>query len=280
MLNRVSHFKWLFMLIILTGLIMSANLTAYSAQNTIYLAKDLLIQPIEDGVYVVTHNFPWPANALLVKISAEDFVLVDTPYTPEATSTLVNWLKSKYKQCRLVVINTGYHIDNLGGNEYLLQQGIPVYGSDLTARLIDDKGEKTRAELMNMLTAPADKYYYDAYKKLVFKKPDHLFKINEGLKLQVGNETIQVYYPGPSHAPDNVVVYFTNRKILFGGCMVKSGESQNLGFTGDANPDEWYKSVEKVAAKFPQSRFVIPGHGNLGDISLLKHTLKLLEAAL
>jgi metallo-beta-lactamase class B len=64
-------------------------------------------------------------------------------------------------------------------------------------------------------------------------------------------------------------------KLLFGGCMIKSLESKDLGFTGDADLKEWPRSVEKVKNKYKNARFVIPHHSMWGNMSLIDHTLKL-----
>ena len=58
---------------------------------------------------------------------------------------LVDWIKNNFGEVNLVAINTGFHVDNLGGNEFLLSRGIAVYGSNLTAKLIAERGQAKRA---------------------------------------------------------------------------------------------------------------------------------------
>ncbi len=250
---------------------------AYSSE--IQLSENLEIKEIENGVYVVTHCFPWPGNSLVVFLSGNDVIFVDTPYNNEATRKVIEWIKNENKKANIIEINTGFHNDNLGGNEYLLSQNIPVYGSELTAKLIED-GEiyetmKAAVELMKK-TGNENQECVKAYKAQKFKAPNRLFDIEEGLKLTIGEETVEVYFPGESHSIDNLVVYFHNRKILFGGCMVKSLESRGPGFTDDANMEEWPKSVKRVLDRYKNARVVIPGHGSWGDTKLLNHTIELL----
>jgi metallo-beta-lactamase class B len=247
--------------------------------SEIQLSEDLVIKEIEKGVYVVTHSFPWQGNSLVVFLSGNDVIFVDTPYNNEATRKVVEWIKSKNKKADIIEINTGFHNDNLGGNEYLLSQNIPVYGSELTAKLIESgkiyETMKAAVELMKKM-GNANQECIKAYKTQTFKAPNRLFDIEEGLELSIEEEIVEVYFPGESHSIDNVIVYFHNRKILFGGCMVKSLESKNPGFTGDANMQEWPKSVKKVLDRYKNAKLVIPGHGNWGDTKLLKHTIDLL----
>lgn len=264
----------------LSILLISVNSVSQAANEFIYLSNDLYLEEVEEDIYMVIHNFPWPANSLLVMLSPTDYVLIDTPYTPEATNAVIDWARRKNEDCNIIEINTGFHIDNLGGNEYLASQNIPIYGADLTLQLLEEKCEETRTQLLGWLSSPSNKYYHERYKNISFTKPNHLFDIYKGLILEVGDEIIEIYYPGVSHSPDNVVVYFKNRQILFGGCMIKSVNSPDLGFTGDAEISEWFTSVEKVLEKYSESRIVIPGHGDWGGIDLIERTLQLLEIEL
>jgi len=247
--------------------------------SEIRLSEDLVITEIEKGVLLVTHSFPWPGNSLVVFLSGNDVIFVDTPYNNEATRKVVEWIKNENKKANIIEINTGFHNDNLGGNEYLLSQNIPVYGSELTAELIESgkiyETMKSAVELMKR-TGNTNQECIEAYKTQKFKAPNRLFDIKEGLELTIGEEIVEVYFPGESHSIDNAVVYFHRRKILFGGCMVKSLESKGPGFTGDANMQEWPKSIKKVLERYKAARIVIPGHGNWGDTKLLKHTIELL----
>ncbi|MBN1695400.1 subclass B1 metallo-beta-lactamase [candidate division WOR-3 bacterium] len=247
--------------------------------SEIKLSEDLVIKEIEEGVYVVTHSFPWQGNSLVVFLSGNDVIFVDTPYNNESTRKVVEWIKNENKKANIIEINTGFHNDNLGGNEYLLSQNIPVYGSELTAELIENgriyETIKSAVELMKK-TGNENQECIEAYKTQEFKAPNRLFDIEEGLELTIGEEIAEVYFPGESHSIDNVVVYFHKRKILFGGCMVKSLESKNPGFTEDANMQEWPKSVKNVLERYKGARIVIPGHGNWGDTKLLNHTIELL----
>jgi len=260
-------------------IVIFTNFAVLASENQIQLSEDLVIKEVKKGVYIVTHFFPWQGNSLVVLLSENEVVFVDTPYNNEATRRVVEWMRSKNGGANIIEINTGFHNDNLGGNEYLLSQNIPVYGSELTAKLIENgRIYETMAAASELLkkSGKASQECLEAYKTQKFEAPNRLFDIKEGLKLNVGEEIVEVYFPGESHSTDNLVVYFHNKKILFGGCMVKSLESKKPGYTGDANMEEWPKSVEKVLKRYKDARIVVPGHGNWGDTKLLRHTIDLL----
>jgi metallo-beta-lactamase class B len=234
--------------------------------------EDLYVRKVQDGLFIITHSFPWPGNSMIVEMKNSNLVLVDTPYTPEATQEVLDWVETQLGEREITAINTGFHYDNLGGNSYLIEQGIPVYGSELTVALLEERGEEMRSITLDWLQAPQYQRYYEAHKELAYIAPTHLFKLEEGLTLEFGDEIVQVYYPGPSHSPDNVVVYFPSRKILFGTCMIIGMD--DVGNTSDADLDAWPDSVRDLA-RFDFD-FLVPGHGNRLDPGLLKHTINLL----
>ncbi len=238
------------------------------------ISKDLYVREIQDGVFVITHSFPWPGNSMIVEMKSSDLVLVDTPYTPEATGEVLAWIENRLGKRAITAINTGFHYDNLGGNSYLIDQGIPVYGSQATVELLQERGEAMRAMTLDWLQAPQYQRFYEAHAALAYVAPTHLFDLNKGLQLEFGDEIVQVYFPGPSHSPDNVVVYFPDRKILFGTCAIIGGDQ--VGNTSDADLEAWPESVRDLG------RFdfdvLVPGHGDRLDPGLLEHTITLLES--
>jgi hypothetical protein len=237
------------------------------------LAPDLYLRQIGDGAYVIVHIFPWPANSLLVEMDDGTLVLAGSPYTPAAMQTVLAWAGRQFGPRQVVAINTGYHVDNLGGNEALLQAGIPVYGSDLTVSLLRERGEILRQVTLKLIGDPGSPFY-QAHAGLKFLPPDHVFPVRDGLRLTFGSDEVQVFYPGPSQAPDKVVVYFPGRRLLFGSCMILGGDKP--GNTADADLTQWPVSVRKLT-QFPAD-VVVPGHGDRLDPGLIQHTLDVLAA--
>jgi metallo-beta-lactamase class B len=71
------------------------------------------------------------------------------------------------------------------------------------------------------------------------------------------------------------VAWIPEKKILFGGCMVKSMRANNLGNITDADLEEWPKTVKRVKEKYSKANVVVPGHGRVGGIELIDHTISL-----
>jgi glyoxylase-like metal-dependent hydrolase (beta-lactamase superfamily II) len=240
-------------------------------KERIDLDPDLYLRSIGKGAYVICHVFPWLSNSVLVEMADGTLVMAGTPCTPKATELVLAWSKRQWGERKIIAINTGYHVDNLGGNQALLDAGIPVYGSDLTVKLLKERGEQTRLTTLK-LSGGAGSAAYSAYASMRFLPPDHVFPIEDGLKLTCGGEQVQVFHPGPSQAPDKVVVYFPARKLLFGSCMILAGDKP--GNTAEADMKQWPESARRLK-QFPVD-VVVPGHGERLDPALVQHTVDLL----
>ena len=207
------------------------------------------------------------------KMADDSLVLVDTPWTPQATNDLLDWIEQKYGQPEIVAINSHHHIDNLGGNQALIAAGIPVYGSDLTARLVEQKGAQQLEEMVTNLQNNGYEKYVSDYTDMQLVAPTVLFPLADGLRLDFGGEQDEIYFPGPSHARDNVVVYFPDKQLLFGSCMVIGWEQ--VGNTADADLAAWPDAIEKLRSF--DAKVIVPGHGTRLDPQLLDHTQALLS---
>jgi metallo-beta-lactamase class B len=57
-------------------------------------------------------------------------------------------------------------------------------------------------------------------------------------------------------------------------------EWDSLGYLADAYIDKWASSVQALQIRYPEAIIVVPGHGNVGNILLLQHTIDLVNKAL
>lgn len=190
-----------------------------------------------------------PANALYL-VTTEGVVLFDSPWDSTQFQPLLDSIEARHHKKAVMCIATHSHGDRTGGLEFYKDKGLRTYTSALTDQLCIEHHEK-RAE-----------YHF---------KNDTVFT--------VGNYSFRTCYAGEGHTKDNIVIWFDQDKILYGGCLVKSTEATDLGFTGEANMQEWPATIRKIKKKFGRPKYVIPGHQGWSNPASLEHTLKLLEEA-
>jgi metallo-beta-lactamase class B len=236
------------------------------------LAPKLTIEELNPDLFVVTHAYPWPANSLVAIMENGEIVLVDVPYTPDATDILLNWIDKKYGKRTITAINTHFHVDRLGGNAALVKRGIPIYGSELTAKAIKTRGDASLKLLLSWISDDSIKNYY---RHFTYVPPTNLFDAKKGLVLTFGKDSVVVRFPGVGHSIDNLVVYFPAKKTIFGGCMILASDATKPGNVSDGDKDEWRKAMEVIDTA--HCTIVIPGHGKPGGIGLIAHTKAILN---
>ncbi|HKE17249.1 MAG TPA: MBL fold metallo-hydrolase [Kofleriaceae bacterium] len=238
---------------------------------TARIDAELAVARVARDAYVVTHEPFFESNVLVVRMGDGSLVICSSPFDTEGTRAMLRWLRATFRPPRIIAINTHFHIDGTGGNEAYAEDGVETYASDATQALLAARGEASRDKSAAGLSDPA---LGARVQRTRVVPAAHTFPEKDGMTLTIAGETVRVVHPGPGHTPDNLVVHFPRRDLLFGGCMIKSGDS--IGFIGDAVLDRWEASVRAVEPL--TARVVVPGHGPIGGPELLANTIRLVRA--
>jgi len=211
--------------------------------------KSLKIKKLSDNVYQhISYKRvePWgliSASGLVV-VNGTQAHMIDTPWTTQATKELLKWIEAKGLTLKSAVV-THSHQDASGDLPLLNDLKVATFATSLTNKLLKlNKKEVSRHEITG-----------------------NTFELVDGV--------VSVFYPGGGHTQDNIVVWLPREKILFGGCFVKSLRNKTLGYTEDAMINDWPGSLQRVINRYPEIKLVVPGHGTVGDVSLLTHTQQL-----
>ena len=217
-------------------------------------APGLEVKNITEGVYLHTsykhiEGYGVLDSQGLIITRGTDAYLVDTPWSTQDTEDLLGWLDEHGLDLQ-ASISTHWHDDRTAGIGLLNDRGVATYASTLTNRELQKRG---------------------------LAKATHTFETTEFDLLE---NHIEVFYPGPGHSEDNLVVWLPKQKILFGGCLLRSLDWHSPGNLADANLDEWGNSILRLQHNYRDIHMVIPGHGEAGGDDLLRHTLFVVNSAL
>jgi glyoxylase-like metal-dependent hydrolase (beta-lactamase superfamily II) len=189
----------------------------------------------------------FPSNSMYV-VTDSGIVLVDTPWDTTQFQPLLDSIERRHDKKVVLCISTHYHDDRTAGVEFYKQRGIKTYASKQT---------------------------YELCKKLNEKQPEFYF--SKDTVFNFGKYSIETYYPGEGHTKDNIALWFNDAKLLYGGCLIKSVENDNLGNVANANIVEWPKSIRNLISKYRDVKYIIPGHFSWKSNKTLQHTLILLQ---
>jgi metallo-beta-lactamase class B len=217
-------------------------------------SDEVRLLELDDGVFrhvssITFEGRPLDSNGLVIE-DPDGAVVIDTPWTEAQARELIAWVEARTGRPPRLLIVTHAHEDRAGGLPAFRAAGIPSVGHALTAHLLASGGRRG---------------------------PDVRFE--DALDVHLSDETLALRHFGAGHSPDNLVVWLARRRILFGGCAIKSAGATSLGNIADADLDAWPGTLARCAAAFPSPLIVVPGHGAPGDRMLLAHTRDLVEAA-
>ncbi len=225
-----------------------------NGQNGIHrITDDLEVHRIAENIYVHVSYFDlenaphFPANGMVVVDNGKAFI-IDTPWRDQETRQLIDWIQNELNATVEGCIIGHWHQDCMGGLTAIHQAGIPSYSYEKTRTIAQAKQ---------------------------LPLPENTF--SDSLIIQLGEKQLIVKYPGAGHTVDNIVVWIPVDRVLFGGCLVKALEYHGLGYIGDAVLEEWPVTLQKVLVEFPDCQIVVPGHGEPGNLDLIRHTISLFK---
>lgn len=208
--------------------------------------KTLKMVKLADGVYQhisyeYVSSWGYVGSSGLVVVDGKNAHIIDTAWTESQNQELLSWVTTMNLTVKSVIV-THFHEDSSAGIPFFNDLNINTYASTLT----------------NMLLTEAKK---ESATMQIADNPQSMF-----------NGLIEVFYPGPGHSQDNIVVWLPEAKLLFGGCFIRSNKHNHLGNVADASIEKWAKSVTQVINRYPEVNIVVPGHGKIGGQSMLSHT--------
>lgn len=242
------------MALLISILVFAQKVTAQQSGDfkprEVYRSHDLVITQMAPHAYVhvsflQTNDFGYvPCNGLVL-VNEKEAVVFDTPTTDSVSLALIKWINDSLQTKIKAIIPTHFHNDCLGGLKAFHDSHIPSYANAKTIELAAKQN----------YTTPVNGF-------------------QKALTLKIGKAPIDITFFGEGHTVDNVVGYFFKDNILFGGCLIKELDASK-GYLGDANLSQWSSTVEKIKKTYPKLKIVVPGHGAVGDASLLDYTIRL-----
>lgn len=227
-----------------------------SAQRPVALTLDpdsIALRQLRPGVWLHTSYYPYPdgtrfpSNGLVVQDGA-GLLLVDSAWGEIQTAALLARISRDLHSPVLRALITHAHGDRIAGVDHLRERGIPVYALPESVRLAGENGLPMPSESLSGLDAPGSARTFGS---------------------------VELFYPGPGHSPDNLMVWVARGRVLFAGCAVRALDAASLGNRAHADLSTWPRAIERALARYPTAEIVVPGHGEPGTLRLLHHTLRL-----
>ena len=227
------------------------SLFSFAQPKEFSYKNDLYVRQISQNcfIHVSVTNSPqfgrfWSNGVIFINNGKA--ALFDTPSDTILTKQLINMIEDSLK-CKVVLFAPNHwHEDCIGGLSLINKMGVKSYSSRRTKEI-----------------------------SLKHDLPTTSNVFGDSLEIKLDDKSIKLYYFGPAHTLDNIVVYIPSDNVLFPGCMIKETRSATLGNTVDGDKVEYPKTIKKVKDRFPSVNVVVPGHGTPRGVELIQHTYNL-----
>lgn len=239
-------------------------LSLYATSAT---ALDLKFNPVAPGVYAFigelggrsAANEGMNANTGFI-VTGAGVVVIDSGSTYEVAKRIHAAIQSVTKEPVKYVINTGGQDHRWLGNGYFKSIGAEIIAQRKAAADMNERGAMQIAGLTTEL-----KEKISGTEAVL---PTRLFDTEETVKL--GNTDIRVLYAGGGHTPGDSLVWVPSANVVFAGDVVYV--DRLLAVIPVSNVKGWIDSFE--AMEKLQPKIIVPGHGNLCDLSKARKETK------
>jgi cyclase len=202
--------------------------------------------PLSNGIYVLTGA----GGNIGVLAGSEGLFVVDNQYPPlyrkiEAALTKISHQPVRY------VVNTHWHGDHIGGNEFMVKNGALVLAH-----------EEVRARLIRQRSNPNTDWRNPPVRDAVLP----VVTYRSRLTLHFNGEDIELYHPGPSHTDGDTFVYFRKANVLHTGDLFGTGRFPVFIPDNGGSVNGMILAMEQLLQVANAETKIIPGHG-VGPVS-------------
>jgi glyoxylase-like metal-dependent hydrolase (beta-lactamase superfamily II) len=202
-----------------------------------------------------------PGGNIAVLTGPDGKILIDAEVVtarPNVVAALASINADPIKQ----LINTHWHFDHTGGNEWAHQAGASILAHENTRKWLS---RDTRVEgwAYTFPAAPAG-----AVPTTVFQD-EHMVHAN--------GSTLVLKHYGPAHTDSDISVHFTEADVLHTGDTLWNREYPFVDYSTGGSIDGQIRAAEANLAKVSATTIVIPGHGAVttgkADLTLFRDVL-------
>jgi glyoxylase-like metal-dependent hydrolase (beta-lactamase superfamily II) len=236
------------------------------------------ITPRSYAVTGLAYSPPWFVNAGFIA-GDHATLIVDTGGNSAAAATILGYAQAVRPANHIIALNTERHFDHIGGNSYLRDRKIDIWGHEALIRM----PEEFAAEIDEVNDTIANRARHAHREAEVFFAGTKLALPNctvaDGMTFDLGGITAEVIFT-PGHTSTNISVLADD--VLFCGDCLIDGYLPNLDAGRENDWRQWLESLDRVERIAPAA--VVPGHGGVltgnGVASAIQRVRAILREAL
>ena len=234
--------------------------------NFICLAQDQDFSKVQIKVSKVAGNVYMLQGAggnIGASVGEDGIVLVDDQYAPLAEKIQAALKGITDKPVRFV-INTHYHPDHTGSDEFFQKQA-PIIAHDNVRKRLEEGGTTGNYGAINFPSKPRPK---EALPILTF---DH------DMTVHLNGEDIRALHFASGHTDGDSVVFFPKSNVVHMGDDFVTYGFPFIDLSGGGSVEGIIAALDEIIPKLPADVKVIPGHGPVSNVDDMRRYLAMLK---
>ena len=228
------------------------------AQNQDFSKVEIKVTKVAGTVYMLQGA----GGNIGASVGDDGIVVVDDQYAPLADKIQAALKGITDKPVRFI-INTHYHGDHTGGNEFFQKQA-PIIAHDNVRKRLESGGEAGNGGSIHMDVKPSPK---PALPIITF---DH------DVTVHLNGEDIRALHIPAGHTDGDSVIYFPKSNVVHMGDDFVTYGFPFIDVDGGGSIDGMISGVETAIAQLPSDVKVIPGHGAVSTLDDVHAYVKML----
>ena len=239
------------------------------AQDQDFSKVQIKVSKVAGNVYMLVGA----GGNIGASVGDDGIVIVDDQYAPLA-ERIQEALKGITDKPVRFIINTHYHGDHTGGNEFFQKQA-PIIAQDNVRKRLEEGGQAGNGGSLHM------------EQKAQPKGALPIITFDHDVTVHLNGEDIRALHVPAGHTDGDSVIYFPKSNVVHMGDDFVTYGFPFIDVESGGSIDGMIDGVEKVIAQLPADVKVIPGHGPVSSVDgvlaylkMLKETRDVVQAAL
>ena len=229
------------------------------AQNQDFSKVQIKVTKVAGTVYMLEGA----GGNIGASVGEDGIVVVDDQYAPLADKIQAALKGITDKPVRFI-INTHYHFDHTGGNEFFQKQA-PIIAQDnvrkrLAADTIAGNGSSVKMEM-----------------KAVPPGALPIITFDHDVTVHLNGEDIRALHFPAGHTDGDSVIYFPKSNVVHMGDDFVTYGFPFIDVDSGGSIDGMISGVENAIAQLPPDVKIIPGHGPLSNLDDVRAFVKMLK---
>ncbi len=200
-----------------------------------------------DAGMASAQNKGYMSNAGFV-VTSDGVVVFDTLGTPALGAAMRVAIRKVTAQPIRRIVISHYHADHFYGLQALAADGVPIYAHRAAEKYLQSGQPIERLAQRRTDLFP----WVDENTRIV--PPTQWLDGDTSFRL--GGLTFDVIFTGGAHAPEDLMLFVKEDRLLFAGDLLYAGRVPFVGIADSAN---WLRAMDKLIAL--DAQVVVPGHG-------------------